>query len=101
MAQLSTQGACMYYQQPSIPPQPGMTTQFPQQYVPVSIMQQRLVRERVIFSVIALILLIIAYVIGYMMANNVWHQWFQINCGAYPFLLLNSNTHVACTLPTP
>jgi hypothetical protein len=30
-----------------------------------------------------------------------WIAWFQSNCFYYPFALIDTSTHMACTLPTP
>lgn len=95
----------MYDPQP--PMQPGMSTQTLPQHTPTSVMRQRLIRERILFSIVGLLLLIavsfgmfsFGYTSGRTAENTTWHQWFQANCMQYPFLLLNSNTHVACGLP--
>jgi hypothetical protein len=73
---------------------------FPQ-VVSIQEMQNRLQQQRVVFVLIILGVAITAFLAGFFIERNIWSQWFQNNCSYYPFLLLNPNTHMACTLPTP
>lgn len=78
--------------------QPGYQ---PPSYVSVAEMQQRLSKTRLYAFLVGLALVLIAFLAGFFIEHAIWINWFQSNCLAYPFLLLNPNNHVACTLPTP
>lgn len=84
-----------YYQQPTQP----------QQWVPIQVMERKLKETRtIIISLMALFALLLGgagFLIGHSVADQAWRGWYQSNCISYPFLLLNPNDHVACTLPTP
>lgn len=84
-----------YYQQSSQP----------QLWVPTQVMEQKLKETRTIFiNLIGVVILLVGggmFLLGHYVADNAWHSWYQSNCIAYPFLLLDPNDHIACTLPTP